>query len=95
MWKVTEEEDTGECGDTECDGGEKLGCEGLPKLALREEVEDALRNVSFVTRRSLTQSYSDGIEVSSRLSSILCQLGHSLRFLADCLLDLVLCSHDC
>jgi hypothetical protein len=40
--KVTEEEDTGECGDAEGDGRKKLGCERLPKLALREEVEDAL-----------------------------------------------------
>jgi hypothetical protein len=40
--EVTEEEDTGECGDAESDGGDQLGCEGLPELALREEVEDTL-----------------------------------------------------
>jgi hypothetical protein len=42
LWEVAEEEDTGECGDAESDGGDQLGCEGLPELALREEVEDAL-----------------------------------------------------
>ena len=42
MREVTEEEDTGECGDAESDGGNQLGYEGLPELALREEVEDAL-----------------------------------------------------
>lgn len=42
LWKVAEEEDTGECGDAESDGRQELGCEGLPELALREEVEDTL-----------------------------------------------------
>jgi hypothetical protein len=42
LGEVAEEEDTGECGDTKSDGGDQLGCEGLPELALREEVEDAL-----------------------------------------------------
>lgn len=45
MREVSEEEDTGECGDTESDGGKQLGYEGLPKLAVREEVEDTLECV--------------------------------------------------
>ena len=40
--EVSEEEDTGECGDAESDGGEEFGRERLPELALGEEVEDAL-----------------------------------------------------
>jgi hypothetical protein len=40
--EVSKEEDTGEGGNTESDGGEQLGYERLPELAVREEVEDAL-----------------------------------------------------
>lgn len=42
MGEVSEEEDTSEGGDAEGDGGEQLGYERLPELAVREEVEDAL-----------------------------------------------------
>lgn len=42
LGKVSEEEDTSECGKTESDSWDEFGCERLPELAFREEVEDAL-----------------------------------------------------
>ena len=51
------------------------------------------RHVSLIKSWPLVCCYPDGIEVGSGLSSILCQLGHSLRFFADCLLDFILCCH--
>lgn len=42
LGKVSKEEDTSECGETESEGWEEPVCERLPELAFREEVEDAL-----------------------------------------------------
>ena len=40
--KVAEYEDTGEGADAEQEGGDEFGCERLPKVAVSEEVGDAL-----------------------------------------------------
>lgn len=42
LGKVSEEEDTGECGKPESDGWNEFRCERLPELAFRKEVEDTL-----------------------------------------------------
>lgn len=58
MREVSKEEDTGECGDTESDGGEQLGYEGLPELAVRKEVEDTLKTCQLDLQKVIDMAFN-------------------------------------